>query len=459
MSSFDSEPYSIFIAFLETLKAKEPSGVKCARLAFLLSSLMYNILGFFNEVFVQSDNFSTEGVLISEPYYEMKIHWNLVLYGLSLINEQYLQSDKALADYIKNNIQFVIVNPEKYENAKIAIQNYLFYRYKDGWNTPFSPTLLPNYPETIKIDQIQDIAHFSNPKGFTLIEGQNVGGGAWKSVVEPFKIDPTIVQHFESMYQVLNFNAEIQQTFNKSLNLTTSEKVIAEFWEGTENHVAPPLFWVVFLTYLFKSSETSEYETQCRYYNYFCSGLFATSITVWTVKFDIMQARPIQTIRTIKGVPITYHNGKQTISDLWNSYVSTVPLGFPDYVSGHSTFSSYASFIFRELFGDEIFENEVLLDEQGMMLLTDMLEGTSAPYDLRTLTVPKGTVLSDGTVLQEPEPLNLLTWAHAANQCSLSRFYGGIHYLTSCKMGTTMGKYMYENTNLEMGFTLIKKGT
>ena len=94
-----------------------------------------------------------------------------------------------------------------------------------------------------------------------------------------------------------------------------------------------------------------------------------------------------------------------------------------------------------------------------MLMITDLLKSTPAPYDLRNLEVPEGTVLIDGTTLSKPEPLELHTWAHAANQCSLSRYYGGVHYLTSCKMGTTMGKTMYENTNTEISFVLIKKET
>jgi hypothetical protein len=92
---------------------------------------------------------------------------------------------------------------------------------------------------------------------------------------------------------------------------------------------------------------------------------------------------------------------------------------FPEYISGHSTFSAAGAEIFRRFTGSDFFGASVVL-----------LAGSSR-------IEPGATPASDIT-------LRWQTFSAAADQAGLSRRYGGIHFARGDEVGRLVGRIVGE---------------
>jgi len=454
------EPYELFSIFNTALLETQISQLITTRLTYLLTSVMYNSLGFNKLIFQQTDTFSTNGVFfdIKDICESNKLNFNLALYGMELINIQYLSNTQSIIDYIAQNTQTICVDPVLLEQAKQQIVNYLNYRYGDGWNVNITGDSLPNGTIRIDLDKIQDILSWPEPLKFTMIKGQPVSpsGGKWGDVIPPFKMYPNNVDAINYNFQYENIEAETLNVFTKSLNLTTPEKIYAEYWNGNIPKINGNLnmAWITYMIFYFKQHFTF-YEDQVKKFNYLMASLFAGNIACWAVKFDILDARPIQTCRLIDGVPIEYYNGQKTISNLWNSYLNSIEFKHPNYTSGHACTSTTAAYVFQQLFGPDISEGEIILDQTAIDAISTLFRTGPGHYDLKTFYVPKGTVLIDGTVIEEDTPMDFTSWRQMAYNCSQSRFYAGVHYNFANEQGIIQGKLVYDNVVNEYASTLL----
>ena len=462
MSSSIPAPYELFLALVKSFRDLQTPPTIASRLAFLLSSVFYNVLGFTQANFTNTDSFSTNGILfrgLSEEN-SRKLTINLTLYGLESINKTYLGTDLTLKAYIDKSYQVVSVDKATLDLAIGQINLYLTYRFNDGWNAVWPLTKLPNGDLEIILDEVQDIINWPHPESYTPVKGGRAKAltGEWKNVIPPFNMDKTIIPTINSFRQLKNVQAETLQLYNKSQTLTDREKAIAEFWEGNlrEGRKNPPpsVFWLIFMIYYMKTNKLP-FDREVKIFNYICSSVFIAGILCWGVKYDIIDARPTQLCRLIKGLPLTYYNGVKTISDLWNSYTPIKPLPFPNYVSGHASFTSAASFVFSELFSENLDFNEVIFDKEGVMLLThlfDLREGDS--FDMKTLYVPIGTTLYDGTVTKEVIMMDFGSWNAIAAQAAESRLLGGVHFNYDNQLGLVLGKLAYDNLKKDYSFVL-----
>ena len=98
--------------------------------------------------------------------------------------------------------------------------------------------------------------------------------------------------------------------------------------------------------------------------------------------------------------PVTIIN--ESIEKTWTPLLQTPP--FPEYTSGHSTITGAAATVLTHLFGDDF-------------AFTD----TS---DLRYIGMQR----------------DFTSFLQAADECSLSRLYGGIHYRVSVLDGGKLGR-------------------
>ena len=161
------EPYELFSIFNTALLETQISQLITTRLTYLLTSVMYNSLGFNKLIFQQTDTFSTNGVFfdIKDICESNKLNFNLALYGMELINIQYLSNTQSIIDYIAQNTQTICVDPVLLEQAKQQIVNYLNYRYGDGWNVNITGDSLPNGTIRIDLDKIQGFMY--GPSSYT----------------------------------------------------------------------------------------------------------------------------------------------------------------------------------------------------------------------------------------------------------------------------------------------------
>ena len=112
------------------------------------------------------------------------------------------------------------------------------------------------------------------------------------------------------------------------------------------------------------------------------------AICAWDAKYAFDFWRPVTAIRA-------------TVDPAWNSLIVTPP--FPDYVSGHSTFSGAASKVLAMFYGT---------DNVTFSTGSDFLPGVSRTFD---------------------------TFSVAAAEAAVSRLYGGIHFRSANEDGLRGG--------------------
>jgi membrane-associated phospholipid phosphatase len=121
------------------------------------------------------------------------------------------------------------------------------------------------------------------------------------------------------------------------------------------------------------------------------------AICAWDAKYIYDFWRPVTAIRNgdADGNPAT-------IADpTWTSFIVTPP--FPDYVSGHSTFSGAASKVLAAFFGT---------DDVAFTTGSDFLPGVTRQFT---------------------------SFSAAASEAALSRLYAGIHYRSANEDGLAAG--------------------
>ncbi|MBD2152111.1 Ig-like domain-containing protein [Pseudanabaena sp. FACHB-1277] len=193
-----------------------------------------------------------------------------------------------------------------------------------------------------------------------------------------------------------------------SINSTTrtaEQTQIANFWADGSGTFTPPGHWNQIAQNVAASKGNSLVDN-ARLFAMLDLALADAGIAAWDAKYTYDFWRPITAIQKADqdGNPNT------TIDPNWQPLLITPP--FPEYVSGHSTFSGAAATVLTTLLGDNI------------SFTTNSL-GTPGTY--RTFT----------------------SFTSAANEAGISRIYGGIHFnsanVDGLATGKSVGNYILQN--------------
>jgi len=189
-------------------------------------------------------------------------------------------------------------------------------------------------------------------------------------------------------------------------NLTKEQQDIAYFWDDNpfvSSHKGHLMFntkkqtpgghWMGITAIACRKTNADAVKT-ARAYALVAVGLFDGFISCWDTKYRYNYIRPI-----------TFINAK--IDKKWETYLQTPP--FPEYTSGHSTITSSAATILTDLFGDNFaFHDDA--DKEYINMERDFS-----------------------------------SFMQAAQEASVSRLYGGIHYRLSLDTGMEVGKKVGQN--------------
>jgi hypothetical protein len=353
---------------------------------------------------------------------------------------------------------FPIVHTSSYQSMKrfpvfvkaIGILNeYYTACDNDGWKQMNNPIPLPS--GSIIIDQVQDL---EGKDKWLPIQYEN------GTVQKPLHPSAHLVRHvisdtdahkildeYQSYFDAITDDErdkEYRNVYEKSLNLTDKEKIIAEFWAGGPMTLKPPGFWNFFL-YVMCVNKPLSYEEIVRNFFLLNASLFETGLCVWTKKYEIVQERPIQHIRrTINESISNFYFDDITTSKLWLPYQERdfVTPPFPDFVSGHSSFSGAGSQIMIHLFGDDLLSQPLKIEGEHMVLLSPIFETKcDEVVDLTCINVyPKCSNIVPGVTPTQMINLEYTSWTQMALEAGLSRLYGGIHIASSNYPGTQVGK-------------------
>jgi hypothetical protein len=189
-------------------------------------------------------------------------------------------------------------------------------------------------------------------------------------------------------------------------SLTDEQKHIADFWDdnpfkmNVTGHVmfatkkfSPAGHWMN-ITGIAASKARADFNTTVAAYAKVSIALFDGFISCWDEKYRSNYVRPETIINTL-------------LDQEWRPYIQTPP--FPSYTSGHSTISAAAAEVMTEFFGDQLSFTD-----------TSLLEFGIANREIKS-------------------------FRDAAQEASISRLYGGIHYRFDLDEGNTAGRKLGEH--------------
>ncbi len=191
------------------------------------------------------------------------------------------------------------------------------------------------------------------------------------------------------------------EVYEQSQKLTQEQKDIARYWDDNpfviehsghmmfaNKKITPGGHWIGITAIACKKTHADAVKT-AQAYALTSVAMFDAFICCWQEKYKTNYIRPVTVI-----------NDK--IDKDWLPRLQTPP--FPEYPSGHSTITRAAAVMLTHLFGDNF-----------------AFQDTS---DLHYIGMQR----------------HFNSFVQAANEASISRFYGGIHYVNSVNMGADQGK-------------------
>ncbi len=336
--------------------------------------------------------------------------------------------------YDPNNGAMDISSPNGIGN--LVALGLLAFRHKDGSNqlgdlhpgaysdyTGYTPV---NSPDIVNdLDRWQPLRVPNGHGGFVI---QKCVTPQWGRVI-PFAL--TIGSQFRPAGPIRSsqgaFLDEVNEILLYSAQLNDKTKAIAEYWSDGPGTIQPPGHWSYIAQISAASAKYHDAQTaidnDVKLFFILANAMLDVSIAVWDCKLAFDSVRPItavqylyagQSVRAWAGPGM----GTQAIDGgQWMPYQlpTFVTPPFPEYVSGHSTFSAAGAYVLSQFQGSDTFDFSYA-QRSG----TSRIEPGITPTTDISLSWP--------------------TFLAAANEAGLSRRYGGIHFSHSDLDGRTLGR-------------------
>jgi hypothetical protein len=223
------------------------------------------------------------------------------------------------------------------------------------------------------------------------------------------------------------FLDEINELLLYSAQLDDRAKTIAEYWSDGPGTIQPPGHWnyiaqIVAARAPYHGAQAMM-DNDAKLFFILANALLDVSIAVWDCKLAFDSVRPITAVRYLyawqavrawagPGMGTQIIDGRRWMPYQLPTFVTPA---FPEYVSGHSTFSAAGAYVLSQFQGSDTFDFS-FAQRQG----TSRIEPGITPTKDTTLFWP--------------------TFLAAANEAGLSRRYGGIHFSHSDLDGRTLGR-------------------
>ncbi|MDN3658019.1 vanadium-dependent haloperoxidase [Ferruginibacter paludis] len=201
------------------------------------------------------------------------------------------------------------------------------------------------------------------------------------------------------------FYKNTREVYNIAINLTEEQKATARYWDDNpfviehsghmmfgNKKITPGGHWMGITAIACKQTHADPVKT-AQAYALTAIAMYDAFISCWDEKYRSNVIRPVTVIN-------------ESIDQGWTPYLQTPP--FPEYTSGHSTITRSAAVVLTKLFGDNF-----------------AFQDTS---DLRYIGMQR----------------HFNSFVQAADEASISRVYGGIHYRNSVDEGANAGRKVGE---------------
>ncbi|MEG3991049.1 phosphatase PAP2 family protein [Microcoleus sp. S28C3] len=201
----------------------------------------------------------------------------------------------------------------------------------------------------------------------------------------------------------VNYVKEIGKS--DSLTRTPDQTAIAKFWANGAGTFTPPGHWNQ-IAQDASALAGNSLEDNARLFALLNIAEADAAISCWDAKYQYNFWRPVTAIRQAD----TDNNPNTTADPLWTPLITTPP--FPEYTSGHSTFSGAADAVMSSVFGSDFGFAD---------------RGDRTVNSLRTFE----------------------NFSQAADESGISRLYGGIHFMSAnvngLSVGRDVGNYVVQN--------------
>jgi hypothetical protein len=271
-------------------------------------------------------------------------------------------------------------------------------------------------------DHWQPLTYFN---GTTTVTPKFVGAH-WYEVVpfamtSPDQFLPYISEYGPALYGTQDYLEQAQELVDISAHLTDEQKMIAEYWANGPHSELPPGHWDLFAQYV-SARDQHTLDDDTKMFFALTNAIFDAGIAAWDAK------RVFDSVRPVTAIPYLFHGqsmqcwggpGKGTITTdgaNWIPYQpSTFPTPpFPEYISGHSTFSAAGATILALWTRSEYF-------------------GASVSFNAGSSVIEPGITPANEVILAWK------TFHEAADQAGISRRYGGIHFKAADLVGRATG--------------------
>jgi hypothetical protein len=183
-------------------------------------------------------------------------------------------------------------------------------------------------------------------------------------------------------------------------NLTEEQKSIARFWDDSRGRTGTPSgHWLALALAATDGKKSSALET-IQVVAHMLMVVADSFVVNFGEKYKYMVERPITVL--------------QRTDPSWSSYLPTP--AFPEYPSGHSTISTAAADVLTAYFGEWAFSD------------------------------PGYGMTEESRKKFEVTARNFSSFAEAADEASISRLYGGIHFTFGLEGGATLGTCIAKNS-------------
>jgi hypothetical protein len=218
------------------------------------------------------------------------------------------------------------------------------------------------------------------------------------------------------------YSAQATELITISAQLTDEQKVIAEYWADGPSSETPPGHWCLFAQFVSARDHHTD-DDDVKMFFALGNALLDASIAAWDSKRVYDSVRPITAIhflfagQSIQAWAGPFLGTRAIDGGTWQPYqpLAVVTPPFPEYISGHSTFSAAAARILFHFTGSDTFNDSATIGA-----------GSSK--------------VEPGTTPHQAVTLSWATFSAAADEAGISRRYGGIHFAAGDLAGRAVGK-------------------
>lgn len=347
----------------------------------------------------------------------------------------------ASLGYDLNDVSADTTTPSGIGN--VACAAVLAFRHTDGSNqmgdltasgTPYADYTgyePKNLPSVVPVSDLSTVLDPNRWQPLTYFNGTKVVtptfvGAQWYKVTpfamtSPDEFLPFVSLYGPALYGSTEYMHQAQELVELSAHLTDEQKIIAEYWANGPHSELPPGHWDLFAQYV-SARDHHTLDDDVKMFFALTNAIFDAGIAAWDAK------RVFDSVRPVTAIPYLFHGqqiqrwggpGQGTVTTDGSHWIPYQPTTFPtppfpEYISGHSTFSAAGATILALWTGSEYFGGSV--------------------------TFPAGSsTIEPGVTPKSAITLRWRTFHDAANQAGVSRRYGGIHFRTADLVGRATG--------------------